>query len=144
MRSDELPVVEFATPGPIREWLVDLVVAGTKMATASLVAEWELDGETLSQPGNRWAVVRTDGTCACVIEITEVKVASFHDADATFHLDEGEGMPSREAWIVQHEAFWNEHVVPGVRRHLDPTFSLGPDTAVVFERFRLADAVGGA
>jgi len=130
MRSDELPVVEFATPGPMREWLVDLVVAGTKMATASLVVEWELDGETLSQPGSRWAVVRTDGTCACVIEITEVKVAGFHDADATFHLDEGEGMPSREA--------------PEVRRHLDPTFSLGPDTAVVFERFRLADAVGGA
>lgn len=139
MPDPSLPVIEFATPGPFRERLTDLVVAGTKRATASLLVEWELEGEALSEPGSLWSVVRTDGTRACVVEITEVRVAPFHDVDERFHLDEGEGEPSRAAWLASHERFWSEHVVPEVRRRLDPDFALTASTPVVFERFRLYD-----
>jgi len=95
--------IEFGTPGEMRERLVDLVVAGTKRATASLLSEWEADGDDLSTAGSRWSVLRTDGSCACVVEITDVRVAPFDQVDDTFHLDEGEGDLSRESWIAGHE-----------------------------------------
>jgi uncharacterized protein YhfF len=131
-----LPIIEFGTPGHMRERLVDLVVAGTKRATASLLAEWKTAGDAVSEPGSHWAVLRTDGSRACVVEITEVRVAPFGDVDAAFHLDEGEGDPSREAWIAGHERFWMQHTVPALREH-DPSFRLTGARPVVFEHFRM-------
>jgi uncharacterized protein YhfF len=137
--SEPLQAIEFGTPGEMREWLVDLVLAGRKCATASLLAEWQMDGDALSEPGSRWAVLRTDGSRACVVEITAVRVAPLGDVDATFHADEGEGDVSRDAWIAGHERYWTQHVVPALQRH-DPSFRLTRETPVVFERFRIVAA----
>ena len=39
--SEDLPVAEFAFPGPLRDQLVAAIVAGTKTTTSRLVADYE-------------------------------------------------------------------------------------------------------
>jgi hypothetical protein len=38
--SEELPVMEFAFPGPLRDQLVAAVLGGTKTTTSGLVADY--------------------------------------------------------------------------------------------------------
>ena len=57
-----LQVCGFGMPGSdLRRELVDLVLAGTKTATAGLLVEMELDGDTIPTPGMREAVIDADG-----------------------------------------------------------------------------------
>jgi hypothetical protein len=39
--ADDLPVAEFAFPGPLRDQLVAAILAGAKAATTGLVADYE-------------------------------------------------------------------------------------------------------
>jgi hypothetical protein len=51
-RIDGLRVLELGTPGDMRRWLNDLVLSGTKKATAGRLADYEAEGEELEQPGS--------------------------------------------------------------------------------------------
>ena len=55
LRSDlaALPAWGFAFPGPLRDELTALALAGTKTTTAGLLAEMEAEGEALPVPGAR-------------------------------------------------------------------------------------------
>ena len=57
MPTEELPVAEFAFPGPLRDQLVAAILAGTKTTTTGLVASYEREQEPLPHPGLRQAVV---------------------------------------------------------------------------------------
>ncbi len=129
---------EFGFPGtPLREQLVSAVLRGEKTATAGLLVDYERDGESLPEVGERQAVVDNDGRDVAVIEFTEVRVLRIGDADLSFARDEGEGFESVAEWRAAHDRYWRGYA-DEIREFLDdPDWDVGDDTLFVAERFRL-------
>jgi uncharacterized protein YhfF len=117
--------------GPeLADELAALVVAGTKTATASLEAAYEVEGSAPPDVGEWWVVTTWAGEPVATIVVAEVRVLPFDEVDAAFAADEGEGDLSLTYWRDAHRAFfargcatlglvWNETM------------------AVVAERFRV-------
>ena len=76
MNVDDLPVMEFAFPGPLRDQLVAAVLDGTKTTTSGLVADYEYEGSPLPEPGLRQAVIDSAGHRVAVIETTAVRATA--------------------------------------------------------------------
>jgi uncharacterized protein YhfF len=137
VQSDDLPVAEFAFPGPLRDQLVAAILAGAKTTTTGLVADYEHENEPLPGPGLRQAVVDSAGRPVAVIETTAVRVIRLADVDLNHALGEGEGYTSVAEWRAGHEQFWHS---AELRQALgDPGFTVGDDTLVVAQEFRLVD-----
>lgn len=133
MNIDDLPVAEFAFPGPLRDLLVAGILSGNKTSTSALLAGY--DNEPLPEVGQLEAVLDSAGQRVAVIEVTEVRTVRLGDVDLKHALDEGEGYESVEQWRSGHEDFWHS---AEVRAELgDPGFTADDDTMVVLERFRL-------
>ena len=137
MNLDELPLAEFAFPGPLRDKLVAAILSGAKTTTTALAAGY-ID-EPLPVAGEVSAVVDSDGRRVAAIETTDVRVLRLADVDLRHALDEGEGDRTVAQWRAGHEQFWNS---PEVLAELGDDFTLDDDTQVVTERFRLAHVVG--
>jgi uncharacterized protein YhfF len=127
---DDLPIMEFAFPGPLRDRLVALVLSGAKTTTTGLL----MPEEPVEEVGARLAVVDSDGRRVAMIEMTDVRVIRLADVDLRHALDEGEGDESVAQWRANHEKFWNS---AEVRAEMGQDFQLGDDTMVVAQRFRL-------
>ena len=137
MPSEDLPVAEFAFPGPLRDELVAAIVAGSKTTTSGLVAGYEHDGKPLPHPGLRQVVVDSAGNPVAVIETTAVRVIRLGDVDLPHALGEGEGYTSVAEWRAGHERFWHSEQM---REALgDPEFTVDDDTLVVAQAFRLVE-----
>ena len=135
MPADDLPVAEFAFPGPLRDQLVAAILAGEKTTTTGLVADYEHENDPLPAPGLLQVVVDSAGRGVAVIETTAVRVIPLADVDLDHALGEGEGFTSVAQWRAGHEQFWHS---AEMREALgDPTFIVGDDTLVVVEEFRL-------
>ncbi len=135
-----LQVCGFAMPhSDLRRELTDLVLAGQKTATASLHVEFELDGETVPVAGMREAVIDAEDRFVGEIETTECRVVPMAEVDDAFARDEGEGFADALDWRVAHERFWNSYIDELRERLGDPSWSLGDDTLIVCQRFRLAE-----
>jgi uncharacterized protein YhfF len=132
-----LPLARFGFPGPQRNALVSAVLSGHKVATTSLLLEYELDGEPLPMPGQHSIVVDSSNRPVAVIETTSVSVVRLGEVDTRQAVDEGEGFTSVAEWRAEHEEFWRSDEM---RRAVgDPVFSVNEDTPVVLERFHLVD-----
>ncbi len=137
MSREELPVAEFAFPGPLRDQLVAAILSGGKTTTTGLLADYEREGEPLPRPGVRQAVVDSAGHRVAVIETTAARVIRLGDIDLAHALGEGEGYSSVAAWRAGHEQFWHS---PEVRSELgDPEFTVTDDTLVVAQTFSLLE-----
>ena len=68
MPADDLPVAEFAFPGPLRDQLVAAIQAGAKTTTTGLVADYEHENEPLPGPGLCQVVVNSVGRRVAAIE----------------------------------------------------------------------------
>jgi uncharacterized protein YhfF len=135
MNLNDLPLAEFAFPGPLRDQLVAAILSGAKTSTSGLVLEYEREKEPLPKVGRRSAVVDSEGRRVAAIEITEVRVVRLADVDLQHALDEGEGFKSVVEWRAEHEGFWHS---AEVREELgDPDFTVDDDTQVLAQRFRL-------
>ena len=129
----DLPIVEFAYPGPLRDTLVAAVLTGAKTSTASLLAQYA--DEELPRVGERGAVVDSAGLTVGIIETQTVDVVALKDVSLQHALDEGEGYADVAQWRAGHERFWHS---TEVRAELgDPHFTVDDDTQVVLERFVL-------
>jgi uncharacterized protein YhfF len=137
----DLPVAEFAFPGPLRDALVAAILDGRKTTTTSLLVGYENDGEPLPQPRLRQAVADSAGHLVAVIETTAVQVLRLGDVDLAHALGEGEGFASVAEWRAEHERFWHS---PEVRAELGGDFTVRDDTLVVAQAFRLADVLPAA
>lgn len=138
MSLEDLPIVEFAFPGPLRDQLVAAILNGSKTTTSGLMADYEHEGEPLPSPGLRQAVIDSAGRRVAVIETTEVRVIRLGDADLAHALGEGEGYGSVADWRAGHELFWHS---AEVREALgDPDFTVNDDTLIVAQGFRLLPA----
>ena len=129
----DLPIVEFAYPGPLRDTLVAAVLSGAKTSTASLLVQYT--DEELPRVGERGAVVDSAGVVVGVTETTGVDIVALKDVSLRHALDEGEGYADVAQWRAGHERFWQS---AEVRAELgDPNFTVNDDTQVVLERFTL-------
>ena len=126
---------ELADPGPLRERLVEAVLAGEKSATSSLLAQWDHDREPLPTAGEHQTVVDSDTRPVAIIELLEVDVIRLGDIDLQLVLAEGEGFRSVGEWRRAHERFWAEEAMPSLLDDRPQIFD--DDTLVVVERFRL-------
>ncbi|HEY2691416.1 MAG TPA: ASCH domain-containing protein [Streptosporangiaceae bacterium] len=137
MPWEDLPVAEFAFPGPLRDQLVAAILDGRKTTTSGLVADYEHEKEPLPQPGLRQAVIDSAGQRVAVIEITAVRVLRLADVDLAHAVGEGEGYATVAEWRAGHERFWHS---AELRESLgDPGFTVDDDTVVVAETFRLLE-----
>ncbi|WBB76658.1 ASCH domain-containing protein [Micromonospora sp. WMMD1128] len=139
MTAAELPIAEFAFPGPLRDQLVAAVLDGTKTSTTGLLQDYEIDGEALPEVGARFAVVDSAGAPVAVIEVVEVRVARVGDVDLDHARDEGEGYESVADWRAGHERYWHGGDYRGWLG--DPAFTVDDDTPAVLERFRLVETL---
>jgi uncharacterized protein YhfF len=136
MDLDDLPRMEFAFSGPLRDRLVAAILSGAKTATTGLV----LENELLPEVGQLLAVVDSADRPVAAIELTQVRVIRLADVDLQHVLDEGEGDESVAEWRAGHEKFWHS---AEVRAELgDPHFTVNDDTLVLAQRFRLVHVVG--
>jgi len=141
MSSDDLPLAEFAFPGPLRDQLVAAILAGDKTTTSGLVADYEHEDEPLPRPGLRQTVVDSAGDPVAVIETTAVRVVRLADVDLAHALGEGEGYRSVAEWRAGHEQFWHSDDMRDAMG--DPGFTVDDDTLVVAQEFRLVEIRGG-
>ena len=129
----------FAFPGPLRDELTALALAGTKTTTAGLLVETELEGEILPVAGLREILLDSDEKPVAVIETVDCRVARLADVDDRHAIDEGEGYADAAEFRVAHEEFWNGYL-EDLRASLgDPTFSIDDDTLVVLQRFKVVE-----
>lgn len=97
-------VFHFADREAVANALADLVLRREKVATASLLWEYEAEGRRAPQRGDLSVVTRWDGLPLCVIETTEVQIEAFENVAEEFAAAEGEGDRSLAWW---REAHWS-------------------------------------
>jgi uncharacterized protein YhfF len=119
----------------MRDRLVRAVLAGEKIATSSLLAQYKDEGEPLPTVGERRVMIGSSGEEVALVEITEVSVIRLGDADERLAQEEGEGFRSVAEWREAHEYFWRREILPGLCQRCQ----LDDDTEVVVERFRVVD-----
>jgi uncharacterized protein YhfF len=110
--------------------LAELVIAGTKTATASLLETNKLQPEKAPIDGGYSVVTHFEGEPMCVIQTTEIRHLPFSTVDATFAFDEGEGDRTLADWREGHSAYFT-------REAAEMGFHFDEDSVVCCERFRL-------
>ena len=133
----DLPLAEFAFPGPVRDALVAAILAGTKTSTTGLHEELVREGAPIGSVGDRELVVDSDGHGVAVIETTAVEVKRMGDVDLLFAIEEGEGFETLDEWREAHVRFFTSPEM--VELLGDPRVLIDDDTLVVCYRFRLLE-----
>ncbi len=123
------PVWSFGDDPALADELLDLVLAGTKTATAELVASYEAGGEPLPAVGDLSIVLDGSGAPRALLRTTKVDVVPFDQVTAEHARLEGEGDRTLATWRDEHERSWRRAAPTGVE------FSGG--ALVVCERFTL-------
>ncbi len=100
--------------------LADLVLAGTKRATAGLLWSYEAEGEPLPAVGDLSIVTDWEGQARCVIRTTSVEVIPFEAVSPEFAAIEGEGDGSLSYWREAHEAAFTRELA-GANRTFEPS-----------------------
>jgi uncharacterized protein YhfF len=97
----------FGDSESLADELAELVLAGTKRATAALLWSHEADGKPLPKTGDLSIVERWSGEPVCIIETVSVTVRAFEEVEAEFAATEGEGDGSLDQWRAGHSAYFS-------------------------------------
>lgn len=130
----DLPPVEFAFPGPLRDSLIAAIQSGAKTTTTSLLREYELANEPLPVAGQRGVIIDSEGKEAFIIETTEVQTVRLADVSLEHAVAEGEGFESVAQWRAGHIEFWSS---ADMKEELGAEFELTDECLVVLERFHV-------
>ncbi|MCP3976076.1 MAG: ASCH domain-containing protein [bacterium] len=120
----------FGDSAEMADELLALVLIGRKRATTGMLWEYEEEVEPLAAPGELSILLDGNGSPACVVETTEVRILPMSQVDSQFAFDEGEGDRSLESWWRAHEEVFGR-VLEAAGRNFDP------DMLVVTERLAL-------
>jgi uncharacterized protein YhfF len=106
-RINGMRTIEFGTPGPSREKLVNLILHGEKRATAGLLTSgYEAEGEPIEHVGELLAIVDNDGTHVGTMQVTRCEVLRFADVPDELALAEAEGDLNAADFRASHLAYW--------------------------------------
>lgn len=120
-----LPTFSFGDGPELADELAALVLSGVKTATCG-----HADGPEPEFPvGARSVMLDGSGRPRAVIETLEVSLRRFHDVDASFAHDEGEGDRSLESWREGHRRFFERAGV------------FAEDMLLWCERFRVVEVI---
>ncbi len=122
-----LPHWEFANPGPLRERLCGLALAGVKTATFDVVEGENPDTST------RWTMISSTGAELAVLEVIDRTVLRAADVTWEQVKREGESHGSVDDWRAKHAEFW---------RTCD--IELTDDTMLIYETFRITEVLPAA
>jgi len=86
--------------------LIQLLLSGSKTATASLVWEWEYDCEQLPTIGHQEALLDWSNKFIGIIQTTAANILPFNRVSERFAPLEGEGDLSLSYWRKQHWDFF--------------------------------------
>ncbi|GAA3485266.1 hypothetical protein GCM10018966_097990 [Streptomyces yanii] len=111
-RVNGMRALELGTPGELRVELNSFVLAGKKIATTGLLAEYAGETEGLEYPGERLALLDNDGQAIATLEVTGVEVKPFIEVTWEHAAAEGEGDASLEEWRAGHRRFWSRIGTP--------------------------------
>lgn len=104
--GDEIDAWAF---GAEPDLLAQLVLEGTKTATASAYDLYELENEPLPQVGTYDVILDGQEEAVCIVNITKVSVVPFKEVSADHAFKEGEGDRSLADWRRSHEAFFKPY-----------------------------------
>lgn len=105
---------------------MNLVLHGSKRATAGLLHDYAKEGEPVEHVGELLAMVDNTGVHVGTLRVTRVEVLRFADVPDEFALAEAEGDLSAADFRASHTAYWT-----GVGEEIDD------DTKVVTIYFDL-------
>jgi ribosomal protein L11 methyltransferase len=134
----------FALPGPLRERLSGLVLAGRKTATFDLYDLARFDPHGVPTVGGKWTMHDSHGRPLAHLETVSVQLVRMADVQWQDVDDEGESFTSVTDWRDAHEAFWTPFVDEIRTNTGDPTWHLNDDTIVVCEHFGVAERLAAA
>lgn len=110
--------------------LAELVLKGTKKATASLYELYEIENEELPKVGDLSIITNWDGIAQCIIQTTNIEIVPYKDVTEEFAATEGEGDKSLAYWKRAH---WNYFSSEMKKTGMEPN----EDMLVVCEKFEL-------
>ncbi len=110
--------------------LAELVLQGTKRATAGALWSYEDEGQRLPRPGDLSIVTDWSGSPLCVIQTQSVEVVPFREVTAEFAATEGEGDGSLAFWQRAHQEFFSRECAAASREFTESML-------VVCERFAM-------
>lgn len=110
--------------------LAQLVLEGTKRATASLYQSYEFENEELPKEGNHIVVTDWDGIARCIIKSIKVTILPFGDVTEDQARIEGEGDKSLKYWREGHIGFFT-------RECQAMGLEFNEDMLVVFQEFKV-------
>ena len=87
--ADEYAVCSFGDRPAMATELAELVVVGTKRATASLARDYAYGREPLPKVGDYVVVVNGEGAPCCIWRTVEIVVKPLAAVDESFAWDEG-------------------------------------------------------
>lgn len=128
--AQKYPAWYFGDNPTLAHDLADLVLAGVKTATCTMLAEFEHDQEPLPLEGAREIFTDFDGIPLGIIETTAVEVLPFNQVGADFAAAEGEGDRTYAYWHAAHTRYFT-------RRCAVLGLDFREDIPVVCQRFRL-------
>ena len=99
---DNYVVGSFGDSPEMATELADLVIAGIKRATASLVHDYGAGREPIPKPGDFVMMLDGEGRPRFIWRTTEVTIKPLSQVDEAFAWDEGEGDRTREWWLDAH------------------------------------------
>ncbi|QKY68813.1 ASCH domain-containing protein [Lentibacillus sp. CBA3610] len=90
--------------------LAELVLEGTKTATASNYTLYQLEEEPLPFVGLHNIILDGEGEAVAIVETTSVEVVPFDEVTEEFAYLEGEGDRTLRYWHEVHEAFFKKEL----------------------------------
>ncbi|HMT09933.1 MAG TPA: ASCH domain-containing protein [Pyrinomonadaceae bacterium] len=120
----------FGNSSAMARELADLVVVGTKTATASLLETNDLDPEKAPVSDGYSVVTSFEGEPICIIQTAEIRHLPFNEVDAEFAYDEGEDDRTLASWRNGHHDYFT-------RESAELGFQFDESSIVCCERFRL-------
>lgn len=110
--------------------LAELVLDGTKKATASLYLFYSSENEELPIVGDLSIITNWEGEAKCIIRTSNIDIVPFKDVTEEFAQTEGEGDKSLEYWKRAHKSFFSREL-----KELGKEFN--EDILVVCEKFEV-------
>jgi uncharacterized protein YhfF len=94
----------FGTKPKLAHEIADLVLAGIKTATGTLVWSLEADGKPLPRAGDYWVVTNGGDDPACIIRTLDAQVIPFNEVEERYARAGGEGDRSLQSW---RDVYWS-------------------------------------